>query len=151
MDGQLQRDTYGQGLVEFALLLPLLLLLLLGIIEFGIAVYAYNTTASVGREVARYGVVHPDPTAIVEYIDAEEGYSPEIQRWTTGLITSTLLITPTCTSTGPLSNTVQVTVTYQHRFLTGPVILALGGKDEVKMQTVTTMFAERECTYTGHP
>ncbi len=66
----MQRNTHGQGLVEFALLLPLLLLLLLGIIEFGIAVFAYNTTANVGREVARYGVVHPDPTAIV-YIDAE--------------------------------------------------------------------------------
>ncbi len=49
----------GQQLVEFALLLPLLLLLLFGIIEFGIAVFRYNTIANVSREVARYGIVHP--------------------------------------------------------------------------------------------
>jgi Flp pilus assembly protein TadG len=144
-------NNRGQGLVEFALILPLLLLLLLGIIEFGIAVYAYNTTANVGREVARYGVVHPDPTAIAYWIDEEGGFSPEIQRWTTGLITSTLMITPTCASTGPLSNTVQVTVTYKHQFLTGPVIIALGGNDELDLQTVTTMFAERECTHDWQP
>ena len=75
--------------------------------------------------------------------EAQHVFSPEIQRWTTGLITSTLFITPTCTSTSGISDTIQVTVTYQHRFLTGPVIMALGGKDEVKMQTVTTMFTER--------
>ena len=48
----------GQQLVEFALLLPLLLLCLLGIIEFGIAVFRYDTIANASREIARYGIVH---------------------------------------------------------------------------------------------
>ena len=139
----------GQELVEFALLLPLLLLLLFGIIEFGIAVFGYNTTANVGREVARYGSVHPNPTTIAEFIHGddwdgvdEHAYSAEIQRWTTGIITESLIITPTLTSGSALSSTVQVTVTYQHRFLTGPIILAVGGNPELNMQTVTTMFTE---------
>jgi Flp pilus assembly protein TadG len=135
----------GQGLVEFALLLPLLLLLLLGIIEFGMAVFAYNTTANVGREVARFAVVHPEPTAIAEFIDADNGYSPELQRWTTGMVTDTLWITPTCTGSTALSSTIQVTVTYTYHFITGPIILAVGGDPDVDLQTVTTMFAERPC------
>ena len=49
----------GQELVEFALILPLLLLLFLGIIEFGRAILAYNTIANAAREGARYGIVDP--------------------------------------------------------------------------------------------
>lgn len=129
----------GQELVEFALLLPLLLLLLLGIIEFGIAVFAYNTTANVGREVARYGVVHPNQTLIDAYIDN----SPEIQRWTQGIVTPSLSIIYTLSGGDVLSSTIQVTATYTHTFLTGPVITAVGGDPELPLRTVTTMYTER--------
>jgi Flp pilus assembly protein TadG len=54
------RHEAGQELVEFALILPLLLLLLLGIIEFGRAILAYNTIANAAREGARYGIVDPN-------------------------------------------------------------------------------------------
>ena len=54
------RREAGQELVEFALILPLLLLLFLGIIEFGRAILAYNTIANAAREGARYGIVDPD-------------------------------------------------------------------------------------------
>ncbi|HNS51321.1 MAG TPA: pilus assembly protein [Anaerolineae bacterium] len=52
----------GQGLVEYALILPLLLLLLFGIVEFGWAVFAYNTVGNAAREVARCCVI-PYPNA----------------------------------------------------------------------------------------
>ena len=54
------RREAGQELVEFALILPLLLLLFLGIIEFGRAILAYNTIANAAREGARYGIVDPN-------------------------------------------------------------------------------------------
>jgi Flp pilus assembly protein TadG len=54
----------GQELVEFALILPLLLLLFLGIIEFGRAMLAYNTIANAAREGARYGIVTPNSGAV---------------------------------------------------------------------------------------
>ena len=44
------RREAGQELVEFALILPLLLLLFLGIIEFGRAMLAYNTIANAARK-----------------------------------------------------------------------------------------------------
>ena len=54
------RREAGQELVEFALILPLLLLLFFGIIEFGRAILAYNTIANAAREGARQGIVDPN-------------------------------------------------------------------------------------------
>jgi TadE-like protein len=49
--------TSGQGLVEFALVLPILATLLFGIIQFGITFGAYNGLINSVREAARYGSV----------------------------------------------------------------------------------------------
>ena len=57
----------GQDLVEFALLLPLLLAMFLGIMEFGIIILSYNTIANAAREGARYAIIHPN-----EMIDIDE-------------------------------------------------------------------------------
>ena len=45
----------AQGMVEFALVLPILLLLVLGIIEFGRLLFMYASITSASREAARYG------------------------------------------------------------------------------------------------
>lgn len=46
----------GQGFTEFALILPLLLLLLLGVIEAGRVIWAYITVQNAAREATRYAV-----------------------------------------------------------------------------------------------
>ena len=48
----------GQALVEFALIAPLFLALLLAIIEFGRAVYYIQMLNNAAREGARYAIVH---------------------------------------------------------------------------------------------
>jgi Flp pilus assembly protein TadG len=47
------KSEKGQSLVEFALVLPVLLLLLFGIVDFGRAFHAYLTIDHVGRDAAR--------------------------------------------------------------------------------------------------
>ena len=47
----------GSGMVEFALVAVLLMSLLLGIIEFGLAAWEKNSAASAAREGARYAIV----------------------------------------------------------------------------------------------
>ncbi len=48
----------GQSLVEFAMVLPLLLLIALGVVEFGRAYYQYNVLTKAVREGARYMSMH---------------------------------------------------------------------------------------------
>ena len=47
----------GQALVEFALLVPIFLLLLFAIIDFGMGFYSWITVTNAAREGARLGVV----------------------------------------------------------------------------------------------
>lgn len=49
------RGSRGQGMVEFALVFPFLLLLLFGIFEFGRIMFAYSAAIAASREAARYG------------------------------------------------------------------------------------------------
>ncbi len=56
-----QRER-GQSIAEFALVLMVLLLLILGIMDFSRLVYARNMVASVAREGARYKITHPTAT-----------------------------------------------------------------------------------------
>jgi Flp pilus assembly protein TadG len=58
-----RRDRKGAAAVEFALVVPLLLLLLWGIVDIGRAFYTLNNLASAVREGARTAAVMPtDPT-----------------------------------------------------------------------------------------
>lgn len=52
------RDDDAQGIVEFALVLPVFLLLVFGIIDLGRMVWMENTLAFAAREGTRYAIVH---------------------------------------------------------------------------------------------
>ena len=54
-----KRRELGQGLVEFALVLPALLLTLMGIADFGRLFAVYSNLFNAAREGTRYGVVSP--------------------------------------------------------------------------------------------
>lgn len=49
----LRRNRDGNAAVEFALILPVLLALVFGCLEFGMIAYTYNATGSVARDAAR--------------------------------------------------------------------------------------------------
>ena len=59
-----QGSLRGQSMVEFALILPLLVLVTLGIFDAGRAVFAYHTVANSARAAARVAIVNQDPVAI---------------------------------------------------------------------------------------
>lgn len=54
----LRRSDGGQSLVEFALILPLFLLLVTGLFDVARAVWQENTLAYAAREGTRYAIVH---------------------------------------------------------------------------------------------
>jgi len=65
------RDQKGQALVELALILPLMLLILFGITEFGRALYMVNTLNNAAREGARRAAVSSplDSATLQTYIE----------------------------------------------------------------------------------
>jgi Flp pilus assembly pilin Flp len=57
------RDEEGAAIVEFALVMPILALIIFGIIDFGRAFYTVNNIISAVREGARYGAILAAPTS----------------------------------------------------------------------------------------
>lgn len=57
----------AQSLTEFAIILPVFLLIIFGIFDVGRAIFYYSGIHNAAREGARYGAVHPcDPGDIVQ-------------------------------------------------------------------------------------
>jgi hypothetical protein len=54
-------DEGGQAVLEFALVLPVLLLILFGIVQFGLALNGASDETHIASEVARYGTVNENP------------------------------------------------------------------------------------------
>ncbi len=64
------REARGQGLVEFSLIMPLLLLVIVSIIDFGRLMFTISSVASASRDAARYGAsVGTDAFGIAHYQD----------------------------------------------------------------------------------
>jgi Flp pilus assembly protein TadG len=110
----MKRREKGVALTEFALALPMLLIVMLPILEFGRAYYQYNTVAKSVRQAARYlsvrspGVDVDKARNIVVYGNPAGTGTPLVP----GLSLSNVP-TPTWSTTGsyPILNTVTVTVT----------------------------------------
>ncbi len=50
----------GQGLTEFSLVIPILMMLILGVIEMGRLIYTYSAVTTASREATRYGFSQGD-------------------------------------------------------------------------------------------
>jgi len=86
------RDDKGAAAVEFALVLPILVLLLFGMIEFGVVYDAQLQVTHAAREGARRAAVGGNMAAVQAVVDAQ----------TTGLGSSkALLVAPTVVPPAP--------------------------------------------------
>ncbi|WP_373231873.1 TadE family protein [Cohnella sp.] len=61
------KEQKGQSLVEFALLLPLLLLLICGIVDLGRLLFAFVSLNMTSQEAVRLGGLGKDDAEIVSY------------------------------------------------------------------------------------
>lgn len=121
-----RRHGGGQSLTEFAVILPLLLLILLGIIDFGRGVYAYHVVASSAREGARIGQI---PTSTAADIVAR------VQSTAVGLDPVELMVG----ISNPTEDTVRVEVSYRFRIIT-PFIGDVLGMQTLLLRSVSTMY-----------
>ena len=60
-----KRSRRGQAMVEFALVIPIFLLLFVALFDLGRAVFAYNTLTNAAREGVRLAIVNQDSASII--------------------------------------------------------------------------------------
>jgi Flp pilus assembly protein TadG len=60
------RNERGQSLVELAITLPILILLLLGTLDFGMGIFSYSMLRDAAQEGAFYGSFNPSNVAEIE-------------------------------------------------------------------------------------
>ncbi len=114
------RDTRGQALVELALVTPVVLLMLLGIAEFGRLMNAYLTVQHAAREGARLGALGVEDTEIEQRVrEAASGLAGEVS----------VTVTPP-EAERDRGDVVQVEVRYEHEVLV-PLIGTIIGPDVV--------------------
>ncbi len=58
----MKRRQKGQSLVEFALVLPILLIIISGIVDLGRAMFLWSNLSNAAREGSRYGAANPGDT-----------------------------------------------------------------------------------------
>ncbi|MHB1419234.1 MAG: TadE family protein [Bacillota bacterium] len=65
-----ENNEKGQAMVELAMILPVLIILLFGVIEFGRIFQAYLTVTYAAREGARAGAIGNSDTQVVEVVSS---------------------------------------------------------------------------------
>ena len=102
----------GQALAEFALVIPIVLLVFMGIFDLGRMIFAYNDISNAAREGARTAIVNQDPTAVAN----------EAKAATTGLAPSDVIVTVTsCAPPVKIGCLITIKIDYLWRPLT-PII-----------------------------
>src|SRR3954453_1805448 len=107
------RTERGASAVEFALIVPLLVLLVLGIAEFGHAFQVQGTLSAAAREGVRTMALQNNPAAARTAVqNAATSLNPTITN-------AQIVITPaTCPATGGCTN-VRVSISYRTPDLSG--------------------------------
>ena len=138
---RLWRDEQGAELIEFALVLPMLMLIMCGIFDYGFLFQRWEVLTNAAREGARLaalpGYTEADVTARVNsYLTA--GGVP-------GTATTALTF-ETVTAGGRTFNVAKVTVTYTHEYVfLGPVMGMFGdGLEAVTFPVQATMRVESQ-------
>ena len=106
------RGERGATVVEFAFIVPLLIVLVLGIAEFGRAFQVSGTLSAAAREGVRVMALQNDPAAARAAVrNAAPALDPAVTN-------AQITITPAACPPGPGTTTVRVTVTYPLPFIT---------------------------------
>ena len=123
------RDERGAELVEFALVMPILLVVFAGIVDFGFMMQRFEVVTNAAREGARLAVLPgyelPDVEARVDaYL--EDG----LQAGASANATTTMVDVNIAAASGPPIQSRQVTVQYTTSYaVLGPMMSLIGGSD----------------------
>ena len=131
----------GQSLVEFAITLTIMMTLLAGAVEFGIALFQYVQLRDAVQEGASYGSLNPDDNAgIIAHVLASSDTPINLQaEYDAGR----LVITPTVTEDSVVETEncegdgMQVAISYPHK-VSMPFVSAIIGSQFIQIKVNVT-------------
>lgn len=135
----------GTSAVEFAIVLPLLVVFVFGIIEFGLVFYDKSMVTNASREAARAGIVYRDPPLTVAEIQSvvDSYCGGRLVSFGSGPSPTTTVPSGECADHG---DELVVNVAYQYDFLLIPDFLTAffsgGIPGSIDVSAVTRMRCE---------
>lgn len=124
------RSESGASAVEFALLLPVLMMILFGIIEFGMALYRQSILTNASREGARLGIVQSIPAIGTGQINAA------IDNYLIAAGIPAGNVTRNIVAGGITGTPVQVTLTLPYTYAVLPGLTSIAPTINLTAQTV---------------
>jgi Flp pilus assembly protein TadG len=134
----------GASAIEFAIILPLLLLIIFGTIEFGFLLYNKQVITNASREGARAGIVARTPTRLAAF--GSPSVDEIVQQYCAqNLITFDIAQPPPVTSfpdgynpTALFGESLRVRVAYNYQFLIFPdIVIAFFRNTPLRQVTLT--------------
>lgn len=144
----------GQSLIELAVSLPVMILILLGTIDFGMAIFSYSILRDAAQEGAFYGSFNPTNKAEIE--NRARNISPrgsdEIFSSPVNLLDTRLVIVDikalgaACQgSTKGVANSLRVNVSYQYPLLMPFAGEVIGSNTILLTGTATNIILQPPC------
>ncbi|MBC5811545.1 MAG: pilus assembly protein [Candidatus Eremiobacteraeota bacterium] len=120
----------GSVLVEFALVIPVAILLLFGIIEMANAVFAYDLVTNAARLGARYAIVRGSDCSVSGCPATSASIQTYVQGLSSGVNTASLTVTTTWSANGTCKTApyqaagclVTVNVSYPYSLIMHPIV-----------------------------
>jgi Flp pilus assembly protein TadG len=149
----LRHDESGQALVEFALVLPVLLVLVFGALDFGKAYNYWIDSTHLSASGARWAAVNKNPGAgggqtLQQYI-RDQADTAELREGGTSAVANPLTV---CINfpdgTANIGDPVEVTVSTEYNFLnylqveTGVTSKTITGSSTMRLEQIPTNFDE---------
>jgi hypothetical protein len=135
---RLRRSARGQGLVEFAIILPFLMLVLLMAVDFGRVFFGWVGLANASRIGASYAAAHPDAWGVPGDAGQRANYLDQILADANALNCTLPGTIPAPVFPGgtDLGDSAQVTLTCQFSLMTPLVSQILGGTITIRADSI---------------
>ena len=140
------KEARGQSLVEMALTLTVILYLLLGAVEFSLALFQYVTMRDAAQEGAIYGSINPSDMVGIE--NRARATASDIMVIDDTDISVNLLGSSYCEglSASGTPNTIEIEITFPHKIFM-PLVTPMIGTDTINLTAkVTNTILQPACS-----